>query len=267
MKTGTARYICRLCRLHASTTSAGPVSARWPVGRMSETGLTDTGRGGAPNPEGQLGRYIENGGFFRVEHVPDEAAFYMNPWNTAYQDWAVGLGFYDKPAALSVRALYVGALATVSAGSGGASGERQPPDYLRDAHQENRIDPLPIWYDPPLRRDMEVDTIRLSCPGADPDDRWPCTIPGARQNAWLRQIHGRNPLYLPTKRMLADAWFCGGGLGPGSPHPMARSPCRSCAYGRVSMKTPIWTWNAIGKRKGAWALEEDASRKPRRAFC
>ena len=28
----------------------------------------------------------------------------------------------------------------------------------------------------------------------------------------------------------------------------------------------VWTWNAIGKRKGAWALEEDAP-EATRAFC
>ncbi|MEL6236850.1 MAG: molybdopterin-dependent oxidoreductase, partial [Pseudomonadota bacterium] len=49
---------------------------------------------GAPNPD-QLQRYIENGGFFTA-HIPDEAQF-MKPWNAAYQDWAVGMGFYDAP--------------------------------------------------------------------------------------------------------------------------------------------------------------------------
>jgi sulfite dehydrogenase (quinone) subunit SoeA len=29
-----------------------------------------------------------------MEHVPDEAAYYK-PFNVAYQDWAVKMGFYD----------------------------------------------------------------------------------------------------------------------------------------------------------------------------
>ncbi len=53
----------------------------------------ETGRG-APNP-GQLDAYIANGGFFQA-HVPDEAAYYK-PWNAAYQDWAVAMGFYETP--------------------------------------------------------------------------------------------------------------------------------------------------------------------------
>ena len=43
----------------------------------------------------QLARYIENGGFWQA-HVPEECRW-MRPFNRAYQDWAVEMGFYDKP--------------------------------------------------------------------------------------------------------------------------------------------------------------------------
>ena len=49
---------------------------------------------GAPNPD-QLARYIAAGGFWQA-HVPPEAG-YFKPWNAAYQDWAVAMGFFDTP--------------------------------------------------------------------------------------------------------------------------------------------------------------------------
>ena len=45
---------------------------------------------GPVNPK-QIEAYIENGGFY-VSHVPEEAK-YFKPWNNAYQDWAVELGY------------------------------------------------------------------------------------------------------------------------------------------------------------------------------
>ena len=45
---------------------------------------------GEPNPD-QINRYIENGGFW-VEEIPEGAKFYKHA-NTAYQDWAVEMGF------------------------------------------------------------------------------------------------------------------------------------------------------------------------------
>ena len=29
----------------------------------------------------------------------------------------------------------------------------------------------------------------------------------------------------------------------------------------------VWTWNAIGKRSGAWDLDPTMRRRPRRASC
>ena len=56
----------------------------------------DEGRG-APNPK-QLERYIENGGFW-LKHLPQEAR-YLKQANMAYQDFAVAMGFIDKPPSL-----------------------------------------------------------------------------------------------------------------------------------------------------------------------
>ncbi|MGJ8583670.1 MAG: molybdopterin oxidoreductase family protein [Marinosulfonomonas sp.] len=203
------------------------------------------GRGDV-NPE-QLNKYIENGGFF-VEHIPEEASFYK-PWNAAYQDWAVGMGFYDAPQPYLFQ-LYVEPMRRFQLAAEGV-GTRQPPEHLRDRIKET-LDPLPIWY-PPFE-DTAVDT-----------DEYPIHALTQRpmamyhswgsQNAWLRQIHGRNPLYLPTKIWQANGFAEGDWAKVSSVHGSITVPV---AHQAALNENTVWTWNAIGKRKGAWALDKDA---------
>lgn len=75
------------------------------------------------------------------------------------------------------------------------------------------------------------------------------------QNAWLRQIHGRNPLYLPTKIWEANGFAEGDWARVTSAHGEITVPV---AHMAALNENTVWTWNAIGKRKGAWALEKDA---------
>ncbi|WP_150522928.1 molybdopterin oxidoreductase family protein [Roseibium sediminis] len=201
---------------------------------------------GEVNPD-QLNRYIENGGFF-VEHVPEEAAFYK-PWNTAYQEWAVGLGFYDKPQPYLFQ-LYVEPLRRMQLAAEG-HGDRQPPDHLRQRIIDC-MDPLPIWY--PALEDREID-----------EDAYPVHALTQRpmamyhswgsQNAWLRQIHGMNPLYVPTKIWEEKGFKDGDWAKVTSVHGEIRVPV---AHMAGLNENTVWTWNAIGKRRGAWALEKGA---------
>ena len=205
---------------------------------------TEAGRG-APNPE-QLDRYIENGGFW-VNHIPKEAQF-MKPWNKAYQDWAVGMGLYDTPQPYLFN-LYVEPLRRFQRAAEG-HGDRQPPDHLRAQIME-KMDPLPIWWDP--------------SEGVAASDEYPIHALTQRpmamyhswgsQNAWLRQIHGHNPLYLPTKLWSAHGFADGDWASVTSPHGVITVPV---AHMAALNENTIWTWNAIGKRKGAWALDENA---------
>lgn len=204
---------------------------------------TEHGRG-APNPQ-QLERYIKNGGFFTA-HVPDEAWFFK-PWNAAYQDWAVRMGFFDKPQPY-VFQLYLEPLRRFQLSAEG-HGERQPPDHLRSRIREG-FAPLPIWY-PPFEG-AAVEGYPLHAITQRPAAMYHAW---GSQNAWLRQIHGENPLYVPEA--VADA----AGLADGdwawviSHHGRIRVPIRRMAA--VNPHT-LWTWNAIGKREGAWALGPDA---------
>ncbi|MDU8910825.1 molybdopterin oxidoreductase family protein [Aestuariicoccus sp. MJ-SS9] len=225
---------------HQRKPGIGPL-AGW---RMGENGLTH-GRGG-PN-EGQIDSYIANGGFF-VAHVPDEAAYYK-PWNSAYQDWAVEMGFYDTPQPYLFQ-LYVEPLRKFQLAAEG-HGDRQPPDHLRERIKAT-LDPLPIWYAPLSdgREDpVEFPVHALTQRPMAMYHSW------GSQNAWLRQIHGRNPLYLPTYWMEKLGLRDGDWVRVISSHGEITVPC---AHMAALNKDTIWTWNAIGKRKGAWALDKHA---------
>ena len=80
------------------------------------------------------------------------------------------------------------------------------------------------------------------------------------QNAWLRQIHGSNRIYLSTALgeelgIADDDW-----IWITSRHSRVKAQVRLMAG--VNPRT-IWTWNAIGKRAGAWALAKDAAEATR----
>ncbi|MGB1828460.1 MAG: molybdopterin oxidoreductase family protein [Paracoccaceae bacterium] len=206
---------------------------------------TASGRGDV-NPE-QLDRYIENGGFF-VEHVPEEARYYK-PWNAAYQDWAVAMGLYDSPQPYLFN-LYVEPMRKFQRAAEG-HGERQPPEHLR-ARIKETLDPLPIWYPPFEEGAVEKDLFPLHALTQRPMAMYHSW---GTQNAWLRQIHGLNPLYLPSKQMREHGLKDGDWAKVTSAHGNIVVPVAEMA---ALNENTVWTWNAIGKRKGAWALDENA---------
>ncbi len=204
---------------------------------------TAVGRG-APNPD-QMARYIENGGFFQA-HVPVEAA-YFKPWNAAYQNWAVDMGFYESPQPylFSIWSEPMRRFQLAAEGHGFV----QPPDALRDRIKQS-MDPLPIWY-PPFGDDAaaEYPVHALTQRPMAMYHSW------GSQNAWLRQIHGKNYLYLPTKIWQAQGFVDGDFARVTSPSGQIEVPV---AHMAALNENTVWTWNAIGKRKGAWGLDADA---------
>ncbi|WP_170510231.1 molybdopterin oxidoreductase family protein [Ruegeria arenilitoris] len=203
---------------------------------------SQVGRGDV-NPN-QLDRYIENGGFY-LEHIPDEALFYK-PWNAAYQDWAVGMGLYDSPQPYLFQ-LYSEPMRKFQLAAEG-HGDRQPPDHLRGRITET-MDPLPIWYETDQTGNEGFTVNALTQRPMAMYHSW------GTQNAWLRQLHGRNPLYVPTKLMREHGLKDGDWAKVSSPHGEITVPVMEMA---ALNDNTVWTWNAIGKRKGAWALQPDA---------
>ncbi|MCI5074560.1 molybdopterin oxidoreductase family protein [Oricola sp.] len=205
------------------------------------------GRGrGAPNPE-QLQRYINNGGFFSTE-IPEEAQFFK-PWNADYQNWAVSMGFYDKPTPYLFQ-LYVEPLRRFQLAAEG-HGDRQPPDAMRERIAQ-AFEPLPTWYPPHEGERIDPSAFPLHALTQRPAAMYHSW---GSQNAWLRQIHGENPLYVPEALAREAGLEDGDWAWVTSHHGRIRVPIRITA---ASNNKTLWTWNAIGKRKGAWALDRDA---------
>ncbi len=206
---------------------------------------TGVGRG-EPNPD-QLQAYIDNGGFFET-HIPKEAS-YFKPWNAAYQKWAVEVGLFDaeNPYLFSV---YSEPMRKFQAAAEGI-GEHQPPEHLRD-QLKRAMDPLPIWYSPNEDAAEDGGEFTINALTQRPMAMYHSW---GSQNAWLRQIHGHNPLFVPTKLWEQHGFSEGDWAQVSSPHGKIIVPVSHMA---ALNENTVWTWNAIGKRKGTWALDEAA---------
>ncbi|WP_282092325.1 molybdopterin oxidoreductase family protein [Epibacterium ulvae] len=213
-----------------------------PLAGFRGTDGSKVGRGEV-NPN-QIDQYIENGGFF-VSHIPEEASYYK-PWNMAYQNWAVDMGLFDAPTPYLFQ-LYSEPMRKFQLAAEG-HGEHQPPEHLRERVQET-MDPMPIWYETDQHGNDGFTINALTQRPMAMYHSW------GTQNAWLRQLHGRNPLYVPTKLMRENGLKDGDWAKVTSPHGEITVPVMEMA---ALNDNTVWTWNAIGKRKGAWALEEDA---------
>lgn len=224
---------------HERKPGIGPLS-----GWRGEDG-DKTGRG-AVNPD-QMDAYIENGGF-HIHHVPSEAAYYK-PWNAAYQDWAVDLGLYDSPQPYLFQ-LYSEPMRKFQRAAEG-HGDRVPPEHLRDRLKEV-MDPLPIWYEPFEEQAVDTKEYPIHALTQRPMAMYHSW---GTQNAWLRQLHGKNPLYVPQKLWDEHGFKEGDWARVTSTHGSITVPV---ALQAALNENTVWTWNAIGKRKGAWALSEDA---------
>jgi anaerobic selenocysteine-containing dehydrogenase len=79
-------------------------------------------------------------------------------------------------------------------------------------------------------------------------------------NAWLRQIHGANRLYMSRAK--------GEAMGIAQDDWVWVESRNGRVKGQVTLMEgvnpdTVWTWNAIGKRAGAWMLSPDAAEAER----
>ncbi|NAZ38009.1 molybdopterin-dependent oxidoreductase [Rubellimicrobium sp. CFH 75288] len=223
---------------HQRRPGIGPL-AGW---RTGPHGLAH-GRG-EPNAA-QLEEYRRAGGFWQA-HVPPEAAFFK-PWNRAYQDWAVAMGFFDAPQPYLLQ-LWCEPLRRFQLAAEGV-GPRQPPEHLRDRLRA-AMDPLPVWW-PPFG-DEDAGGFPLHAVTQRPMAHYHSWH---SHNPWLRQIHGSNLLYLPRAVWDAGGFRDGDWARVSSPTGTIEVPV---ALMEALNPRTVWTWNAIGKRRGAWALHPDA---------
>ncbi|MBV8776826.1 MAG: molybdopterin-dependent oxidoreductase, partial [Alphaproteobacteria bacterium] len=197
---------------------------------------------GAPNPD-QLQRYIDNGCFWKLELAPEQR--YFKHANRAYLENAVALGLIGNPEPIVLQ-LYVEPLQRFRL-AGQGHGAVQPPERLR-ARIATHFDPLPIWYPPFEGARVDTEAFPLNAVTQRP---MPMYHSWHSHNAWLRQIFGANRLFINrvTANSLGlqdDDWVWV------SSH-SGRIKAQLKLMDGVNPQT-VWTWNAIGKRSGAWNL-------------
>ncbi|MGE0766115.1 MAG: molybdopterin oxidoreductase family protein [Hyphomicrobiaceae bacterium] len=201
---------------------------------------------GEPNAK-QLERYIANGGFHHHELAHEQR--YMKFANRGYMEWAHSKGFLESMDRL-VMQLYCEPLQRFRLAAAG-HGPVLPPETHRE-RIKTYFDPLPFWYEPFEERMVDPNAFPMHAITQRPMHMYHSW---GSQNAWLRQITSANRLYLSrTKAMelhIADddwVWI-------------------TSHQGRVKAQVKLmdgvnpdtaWTWNAIGKRSGAWALDANA---------
>jgi len=207
---------------------------------------------GAPNPK-QWEMYAANN---CVHHytMPVEHQFMRN-WNRGYLEWAqkAGLRRDLDPITIHIYSEFMQRFRLAAQGKGEG---RQPPDRLRE-RVDTYFDPLPFWYPP-----LEVQASdRQAFPLAAVTQR-PMAMYHSwdSQNAWLRQIHSHNHLFVNPVTALAQGIQDEDWIWVESAWGKVRCQCRHS--GAVEPGT-VWTWNAIGKAKGAWALSDTANESER----
>ena len=130
-------------------------------------------------------------------------------------------------------------------------GRIQPPDSHRERIRRH-FDPLPFWYQPFEQAAFAGGDYPLHAITQRP---MPMYHSWGSQNAWLRQILARNFLYMNRRTATAQGLADGDWVEVTSPHGRTKAQLRlmdGCA------QDTVWTWNAIGKRAGAWSLSADA---------
>jgi anaerobic selenocysteine-containing dehydrogenase len=201
---------------------------------------------GAPNPR-QLERYIANGCFWQ-HHLPAEQHYFKHA-NRAYLEGAAAMGFIDRPRQIVLQ-LYLETLQKFRLAAEG-HGTAEPPEAAR-RRIATYFDPLPIWYVPLEEAAIDGALYPLHAVTQRP---MPMYHSWGSQNAWLRQIYNQNRLYVHRDRARAmgledDDWVW-------VVSHQGRVKCQIRLMSGVNPDT-VWTWNAIGKRAGAWNLAADA---------
>jgi anaerobic selenocysteine-containing dehydrogenase len=194
--------------------------------------------------------YAKNNCVFH--HPMPESHQYMRNWNQDYNDWAQRMRLRRHPDPIMI-ALYAAVLQRFRlAAQGKRRSGGQPPEHLR-ARVEQFFDPLPFWY-PPLENDAtDLERYPLNAITQRPMAMYHSWD---SQNAWLRQIHTHNYLFVSPVTAAAQGIADGGWMWVESQWGKVRCMAR---YSEAVEPGTVWTWNAIGKSPGAWKLAPDAN--------
>ncbi|WP_127478326.1 sulfite dehydrogenase subunit SoeA [Sulfurivermis fontis] len=203
---------------------------------------------GEPNPN-QWKMYEKNNCVFHYE-MP-KSYQYMRNWNQGYLQWAQSnaLTRYAEPINCHI---YSEVLQKFRLAAQGKTNGRQPPEHLRK-RVETFFDPLPFFYEPLESQLSDKHKYPLNAVTQRPMAMYHSWD---SQNAWLRQIHTYNHLYVHPSVGAAAGFDDGDWVWVESQWGKVR--CLSKFSEAVEPGT-VWTWNAIGKAAGAWNLDPMAN--------
>ncbi|MDD5403420.1 MAG: molybdopterin oxidoreductase family protein [Sulfuricella sp.] len=203
---------------------------------------------GEPNPR-QWEMYAQNGGFFH--HELPRSYQYMRNWNQGYLEWAQRnrITRYAEPISIHI---YSEVLQKFRLAAQGKTDGRQPPQHLKK-RIETYFDPLPFYYE---TLETQLSDTRKYPLNAITQRPMAMYHSWDSQNAWLRQIHAHNFLFVNPKTAAAQGIADGGWMWAESMHGKVRCMCR---FSEAVEPGTVWTWNAIGKAAGAWGLDADAN--------
>ena len=203
---------------------------------------------GEPNPN-QWEMYEKNNCVYHYE-LP-KSYQYMRNWNRGYLKWAQEhrLTRYEEPINIHI---YSEVLQKFRLAAQGKRAGKQPPEHLKK-RLETHFDPLP-FYSETLEGQL---TDRHKYPLNALTQR-PMAMYHSwdSQNAWLRQIHTYNFLYLHPSLGQKHGFADGDWIWVESMHGKVRCMCR---FSEAVEPGTVWTWNSIGKASGAWGLDSDAN--------
>jgi anaerobic selenocysteine-containing dehydrogenase len=203
---------------------------------------------GEPNPA-QWEMYAKNNCVFKHETPPSYR--YMRNWNRGYMEWAQRdrLRRFGDPILVH---LYSEVLQRFRLAAQGKWPGRRPPERLAQ-RVATHFDPLPFYSAP-----LEVQATDL--------ERYPLAAITQRpmamyhswdsQNAWLRQIHTHNYLFVNPRTAAASGVADGAWMWVESQWGRVRCMGR---YSEAVEPGTVWTWNAIGKSPGAWGLAPESN--------
>ncbi|MGO1118973.1 molybdopterin oxidoreductase family protein [Rhodovibrionaceae bacterium A322] len=205
----------------------------------------DQGRG-AVNPR-QLESYIENGCNWHLDLPPE--THYLKQANKPYLDKAKELGWIPTADPIFFQ-IYSEPLARFRQSGRGLGEHPAPKD--KQARLLAFFDPLPVWYPPHEEAQGDTEGYPLHALSQRPMQMYHSW---GSQNAWLRQITARNLLHIHPDTAKAQGLSDQDWVWVISAHGKVKAQIKTMAG--VNRDT-VWTWNAIGKRSGAWGLDPEA---------
>ncbi|TCV82536.1 molybdopterin oxidoreductase family protein [Sulfurirhabdus autotrophica] len=204
---------------------------------------------GEPNPN-QWEKYIENESFF-AHHWPDNMK-YMRYANKDYLEVAADVGFVGKAEPIIMQ-IYSEPLQKFRLAGQGLYDGPQPNNPVDRERLAKYFDPLPMWYEPleSTRVDhVEYPFYALTQRPMLMYHSWDS------QNVWLRQLLAQNYMYMNAGQAARMGLKDYDWIWVESHNGKIRCQMKTM---EGCQENTIWTWNAIGKQKGAWGLKPDAS--------